>query len=256
MPVALTDIVDPKQRVTVAEFERRLAKLSRRHRTMIRDALGSPPDPSNIPQSLWDRIEREHRAALTILLYGASLATLGVALGRMNRSGTTLDDVESVHQALDQQAAARATWVAESVTGTSRSRLDRLNSEEPPELETVLRETFGSERMSSIARNEAVAAQALGGSSLASVIRQQDGNVTEIWHLGDCEHCEVCPMLHLTAREFWGQWSDGPPLHPNCRCFLQVEFDHPTVLTQQGRVRSRNPSYGIVNQKMSKFARK
>ena len=253
MPWSVLRDINPRERVTVAEFERRIQKLSRRHRGMIRQAMGTPPDPGNVPDTLWKQIEREHKAALMILLFGAALPTFFVALGKLARSGQNVDLPDDLRQTLEEIAAQRANWVAESITNTSRNRLDSWRE---GDMEQTLRDVFGEDRWRSIARNESVAAQSIGGAALAASVRQQGGIVTEIWFLGKCEHCTLCPMLHGTSRDFWGIWTDGPPLHPNCCCNLRVFFEPINVLRDRNLLVRRNPNYAIVNQKMQKVIRR
>lgn len=254
MAATLSAIADLRERVSVLEFERRLTRLSRKHQQLVREYLGTPADPRNVPESVWQEIERQHRAALMILLFGAAIPTLEVAFSRLQRTrGETLDQ-DDVRDQLERLSRRRADWVSESVTNTTRDRLDR-GFENGRDLDDVMREIFEEDRWTAVARNESVAAQSAGGSSVAEAARNVGIPVTEIWYLGKCEHCDTCPMLHGTSREFWGLWTQGPPLHPHCCCHIQVFFDEPDELIRRRLLVSHNPSFAIVDARMQKFGR-
>lgn len=44
-----------------AEFVRRLQALNNHHQAIIREAMGTPPDPANVPEELWERLEADER---------------------------------------------------------------------------------------------------------------------------------------------------------------------------------------------------
>jgi len=253
MATTLQNIADLRERVTVAEFERRLSRLSAKHQRMVREAMGPSADPANVPQSVWDEITRQHKAALFILFMGAAIPTVRFSLSRLDRSGNDLDDPDEVQISLERMARRRADWVSESVTETSRDRFQRNWQSGRFDMEQILRDIFGRDRWNAIARNESTAAQSAGGAAVAEAARAEGIQATEIWYLGKCEHCDTCPMLHGTSRDFWGLWSSGPPLHPNCCCNLQVFFDDPDELRRRRLLVSRNPSYAIVNARMKRF---
>ncbi len=52
----------PQERAAAEkEFKRRLRLLGKKYRPRLTKAMGSPPDPRNIPESLWKEIEEDHK---------------------------------------------------------------------------------------------------------------------------------------------------------------------------------------------------
>jgi AP2 domain len=56
-------------------FAAQLAPLSETEREMIAPFLGNPPDVDNVPESVWDKIQANRRAALFIILMGVFLTS-------------------------------------------------------------------------------------------------------------------------------------------------------------------------------------
>lgn len=52
-----------------AEFAAKLAKAMSRHRAELKDLLGDPPDPDNVPQEFWDKVERETSGEMVMPMF-------------------------------------------------------------------------------------------------------------------------------------------------------------------------------------------
>jgi len=86
---------------------------------------------------------------------------------------------------------------------------------------------FSAERAGSIAATEttrAVSAGELGILALAAeLLDGEDGRRDRVWRTSeDGAVCPVCAPLNRKSEDSWRHaFPDGPPAHPNCRCFLQ-----------------------------------
>jgi len=112
-------------------FAERFARLSARHKRELKQLLGTPPDPRNIPAEFWERVkqETEEEAAallLLILLAGSSQYTkrLEPAIAQSGRDiGQAALQIE---QQLRQWADARATEFSQQYTERSQEIVNRL----------------------------------------------------------------------------------------------------------------------------------
>lgn len=50
------------------DFALRLSRVQTRHRKELEGLLGNPPDPANVPQWFWDKVEKENRETMTAIL--------------------------------------------------------------------------------------------------------------------------------------------------------------------------------------------
>lgn len=118
-----------------ADFAKRFGKVARRHMREFRNLLGDPPDLDSIPQSFWDKMERESDDVLwpiLLLLFGESAEQHGWIGDSMGTSALGW-------------ATERAGRLAESWVGATRARLEKgwdrltnpLRSKESNHEETV-----------------------------------------------------------------------------------------------------------------------
>ncbi len=94
--------------------------------------------------------------------------------------------------------------------------LDEIGGTMPPE---VTAKAFDQARADVIAATEVTRAVTAGETALVVALGIP---ATALWHTAlDDRVCEVCEPLDGVGREVYGMVSpDGPPAHPNCRCFL------------------------------------
>lgn len=221
-------------------WQRQLNRTARRHRQLIREHWGEPPDPRNVPASVWEQIAREQReetAAALLLLFLASATThVRAALGTEPEPGLT--------SVLTQRGAAwarpRAEAVGQAWVDTGREMLLRTAAEQDEQLATPegrplpkttwlarLQQSFGPERAETLAITGTTEAQSAGGDaamSAAGLIALGDLWITE----KDERVCPVCLPLHNTQRATWQLFQpDGPPAHPRCRCHILYARERP-----------------------------
>lgn len=209
---------------------KRFGYLSQQHRREFRDLLGSPPDIANVPQEFWEKVQKEHEAealAMLALLLAASAAQHG------------LDEETATRQARDW-AAERAKQQAGGWVENSQEILRRRQQEwgsrpigtdgaslgggslvpDDDEVDDVLDLLFGEDRIERLVATETTVAQH-AGSELAVAftvgLSRDDKWITE----RDSKVCKVCNSLSNTTRDTWSAlMPDGPPAHPNCRCWI------------------------------------
>lgn len=241
----------PNRRELEARYAKRLGRMSQRHKHELRELLGSPPDPSNVPQSFWEKVRKEMEAENLTLLYLLFLASARYhAFGTYSEKGQDAGIVSTLNQQATGYSKQRAVEVGSSYADTSAVRFETLKQEieqlkqktrpdaptTPPgtvtrfpdlspadkrRIETGLDKVFGPGRASTIAISETTAAQSAGGDAGAKAtfgLSLGDLWITE----ADQRVCPICSPLHRTRREFWGlKYVDGPPAHPNCRCVVK-----------------------------------
>lgn len=92
------------------------------------------------------------------------------------------------------------------------------------ELREVIAGIFTPERAQAIAVTELTRAYATATQIDAEELKAAGLDVREIWHTdNDDLVCDECGPLNGTQRG--EDWEDYPPLHPNCRCSVDVEFN-------------------------------
>lgn len=248
----------PNRRQLETGYAVRMEQLTKKHRRELVRLLGSPPDPSKVPESFWqevrDEMEREN-ATLLLLLFLASARYH--AFGSVKEPTTQSNIGDTLQSEAERYGNERSREVADSYATTSRERFQtfadevrtiqtapasttvdpptipnnappiptvrRLPDLTPEERERITRgfdKVFGKGRAKSIAITETTQAQSAGGD--AGVRHTFGTSLGDLWITeNDARVCPICSPLHRTRREFWGlKYVNGPPAHPNCRCVV------------------------------------
>lgn len=189
--------------------------------------LGDPPNPARVPDSFWSKVEREYRRSLTPLLFLLYLD----AANQLVPDLVTKKDAQ--HWADDY-----AEEIASGVADHSREWFDaaksrHLETEDGATLLDSSRSIFGEPRAQGIAATEVTRASVRGMSDAAeryneSVKDTDDGPRKELvayWNSErDSKVCPICRPLNGKPLRNWGSdFPDGPPAHPNCRCWLDYK---------------------------------
>lgn len=227
------------------QFSTRLGTLSKRHADQLARLLGNPPNVANVPDGFWAQVQREQEdemQALMLLIFLASAdqhataadvdVTAGL-VGRMESQGVAFSRSRAnqvangfIQHSRDMLGNAAQRW---------RDQIDAGNTITQAEVDADIDSIFGNRRMDGIAVNETTQAQYAGGDNLirATVgISQKDRWFTR----SDRHVCSVCSPLHRTLRDVWERdFPQGPPAHPNCRCWIEFEFEQVGPRTKGGQ---------------------
>lgn len=201
-----------------ADLARRLSLASSKRRHEFVALLGEPAAAANVPDSFWQNVEREFEEDLMLgllLILAASSEAHGF---------------ESGSDALAPLAAGRAKEVAQGYVAHSREAAlqafppaggDGATTIPRTEITGRALDIFGPVRDERIAVNEVTWGITRGGefAKLQTVGLSED----DTWHTEqDDKVCSICSPLHETPRSNWKRFfSDGPPAHPFCRCWIQ-----------------------------------
>lgn len=133
--------------------------------------------------------------------------------------GNAPTEAEALRRAVDA-ASRRAAQLADELAQSVADQVAAAG-EAPPDLKTILsgdRATriATTETTRTISGGEIAAADELGTISLQRIGRRP------IWTIEDNAACKICLPLNGTGRDVWGiPFPEGPPAHPNCRCWLE-----------------------------------
>lgn len=233
------------------DFAGELAELTQEQRTRLRQYLGTPPDPSRVPESFWQEIRDDTQrriAAIAYLLFIAA-AEEHASYGGTQATSTSFD-IDATAFALQQ-----AQTMANGYTNASRDRFQAFGRRllEPvvgrPELATptVLATQQLADEVADIIRVESAeriattvttSAQTAGGNAGINAARGDNKsriagmvlhkfwtNHPELTRTGPCPRCEA---LHGEPEERWAEIDSeagsGPPLHDYCACTTNYIF--------------------------------
>ena len=234
-----------------ADVQKRLEQLDERHRAMVRAAIKQYGRVENIPESVWEEIERdtdrELAAAIILLMISADSWSMERLDGQGVRTPELDGAAESGYAAL---AARRAIAISNSTTTTLRNRLERKTSDSrlsgPGDvgdltdagIEEALDEVFSDTRRDGIATDATTrgvsdgqigARDRAAGGDGASTVDGQPMTITLIWRThperSKTGTCPRCTPLNGQPESVWGQvFPEGPgdEAHPNCVCTLDL----------------------------------
>lgn len=199
-----------------ADFARKLGTLSARHRQELQAILDRRRDDaerfergerfdftidSRELADFWRRVQRETEEQLFLVLY---LLFLASADQHAPRSDATFGEA-------GRWAANRAEQVAAGYADHGAQLLAQG---------TAPASIFSPERIAGIAVTETTAAVSAGGEFAVA----QAGGLSEedYWYTKDDNRvCPICGPLHGRPRSTWTSVvPEGPPAHPNCRCWI------------------------------------
>jgi hypothetical protein len=203
-----------------ADFARKLSRVQSRHRHELETLLGTPPDPANVPQEFWDKVEKETKQEILSILL---LIFIG---SHVQHSGIDSEDSRFLAQVW---ASGRAGDVAKRYTLNSvewlSSKAEKWQAEikqgKSPDVTSGLLQIFGPERAERVAITETTAAATAG--SETAVIQNSGLSDDDLWITEDDEKvCPICSPLHLKPRSVWSlKFPQGPPAHVRCRCYIR-----------------------------------
>ncbi len=213
-------------------YIKRLSRLNQRHKRELRQLLGSPPDPSRVPMSFWEKVEREQMEENLLMMYLIFIASASFhAFGTESPAGRDADELQS---AAETYAAGRAAAVARSYAETGRDRLETLQRDIDGrvtpiaigQLEVALDKILGPARAEAVGTSETTAAQTAGGE--AGIEATVGIDQADLWinhpELSRTGPCPICEPLHMLPRSVWESSfpeGPGPSVHPGCVCTIR-----------------------------------
>jgi HK97 family phage portal protein len=90
------------------------------------------------------------------------------------------------------------------------------------DIAAMLEPTFGPVRAESIAVTEITRAYSQAENLSQQMLRDMGLETVRIWNTARDEIAQECPIcwpLDQKTEDEWGEYSDGPPAHPRCRCW-------------------------------------
>lgn len=227
------------RKILPKQFQDRFDRLWKRQRQQLLAIVGQPPDPSKISKSQWKKWQDEQAAALLALMLGYTISQTRLAIEEIQamdiaNSGRLQAGIE---RRITRGMRDRAQFAARSIIQTSQSRLG--NGSRP---EDVLSEA----RSRTIVTTEMTAARSQSIIGMYLELRRIGVACELVWRLRPCQHCEVCPLLDGTTHDYWSQFiTNGPPMHPNCCCQLELIFGERDRLLRRRRIKSGPPARNV-----------
>ena len=193
-------------------FSERLRKLSAKYRREAIKLLGNPPDPDNIPEEFWERMEREIGEQLT--------AAILLIFMMGYRQHAPEEPREEADKEARKYVTDRAHRVAMDMAARTKEYISKLKDLPKPEVVEKVNVILGPERAETVAATETTAATSHSGER--AVIRTVGFTDNDTWFTEkDRRVCPICAPLHNTKRAVWSaKFPDGPPTHPRCRCWI------------------------------------
>lgn len=229
------------------DFARKVSRLMQKHRKELARYLGSPPDPSKVPEEFWQKVQKETEEQIFLLLL---LIFTAASIQHQPADGFAQFQTEEVERFGQQWSESRSREFGQGYTENTRKRLADYSekwraSQEADSQDTSqedLDRLFSPDRAEGIAITETSTAAVAGGEESARV----GGYLTDsdIWYtMQDEGVCPVCLPLHKEPRYIWGKrYRNGPPVHPRCRCHIEYVND-PDFETNIARLDAAQPAW-------------
>ena len=162
----------PNRKKIEKDFHDRMELLSKRHRRELRQLMGTPVDPSLVPEEFWRRVEREaesETAAILLLLFGVGARTAARSVG-----GDYKENETAILSQADTYGTQRSRKVGADYARGARDSFARRSAEwtkqtpepKPPtraEIDQGLDRVFHEPLTKRIVVDETTAAQFNGG---------------------------------------------------------------------------------------------
>ncbi len=206
------------------EMARLFGELLARQVLWILEQLGDPPDASRVDWNKLLTVPEEQIEAIIALLERVFISSAAAVVDEVGIGV----DWGLVNERAIQWAQQYTFELVPGINDTSRRIIRQALSTyfaEPftlAELRERLAPTFGPVRAEMIAVTEITRASVQGELMVADLLRSQGIQTRAIWQTSNDEH--VCPICAPRHNKPQGEgWSDPPPAHQRCRCWLNHE---------------------------------
>lgn len=248
----------PNRNTLEAGFADELGELTQQQRSRLRELMGTPPDPSRVPESFWEEIRRDTQRRLAAILYLLFIASAeqhfelggGQASSSMfDTQATAFANTEAQKMANGYANASRERFVdlATKINAprTSQPELAGPLELDEQEIADEIEDVLSSKSAERIATTSTTAAQTAGGNAGVDAAKGDSGStvaglrVLKVWtnhpeltRSGPCPRCEA---LNGKTSEEWGSIdpaaNSGPPLHDYCACTTNYIFTPATEVS-------------------------
>lgn len=203
---------------------RALGRLGQEQFQALQKALGDPPDINNLPPGYWGDQAKEMQGILQPLIEAIFRAA---AVQIVNDLGIGMEWADF--------NAAAARWARDYSFNLVRGITDKTQAalqeqiagffEDKRTLGDLYKsigELFGPVRAEMIAVTETTRAAVQGELAFADELQKLGLNTTQRWQTSNDDHvCPICGPLDQALRG--NGWTDPPPAHPRCRCWVNTE---------------------------------
>jgi hypothetical protein len=251
----------PQRMAHETDLQRKLSRLSARHRRELRELMGNPPDINRVPSGFWDKVKREREAALLILLLMITTDSQKLHVEQLLPDAFHLDVEDGMSRVAREWSGVRADAVARSNVVTAQRRLAtraeywrRFGGDVPTEqIESDLAGVLGPQIDSVTASTETTRAQTAGVNGAIGAAQAFGIPVRTRWYTrADDRVCPVCAPLHKKHVDLWETVlrnivapggsraiqeilaNGGPPAHGACRCYLITAPEAPARRVRTG----------------------
>ncbi len=210
------------------ELARKLGRLNRVHMARLLELLGDPPDMLNVPPEFWEEAGEElaavirpfaadvYLAAAQRLLDDPTMGVIGVEWGLVNQRAA---------EWARQYSFDLVTGINDTSRAAIREAVENFFAQQQTigELRKKLGEIYSPVRAEMIATTEVTRAAAQGELEFQNQLSALGVQTRQVWQTNIDER--VCPICQPRHRKPQGEgWTDPPPAHVRCRCWLNLEF--------------------------------
>lgn len=231
----------PNRRRWEREMRRAFLNVGKRYTDKLIRYMGTPPNPANIPASVWRALGSDLRERFEPLLQSIYLESVQ----QMIDAATVAVDWTLANESAAAWAKAYSYTLVRQIDATTASRLQdifhgfftergktvgdlrRLIAPEVKDLQVRMRDgttrlLTSAQRAKLIATTEVTRAAVEGEKPIIAQIEDAGIQMVAIWETQrDDKVCPIC--LPRQGKERGDGWEDDPPAHPGCYCNLRYE---------------------------------
>ncbi len=214
-----------------ADFEallaRKLGRLGQSQLKSLLAALGDPPMMEHLPADYFDRMAVEYQGVIQPVLEDVYVKQ-AVALMGLDSHKALAIGWDIINERAAQWARQYSGVLCKNITDNTRTAIRQQvegfyrDARTMGDLEASLGRLFGPVRAEMIAVTEVTRAAAQGELGFAEELRRLGLKTVHIWITSNDDIvCAICGPLH--EKEQGDGWTDPPPAHVRCRCFMTTK---------------------------------
>lgn len=216
--------MEPQNRRDLEEqLARKLGRLQQNQLKRVLDALGDPPRLENLPPGFWDEMGEELRGVVQPVLE----ETFRSQAEGLMRGGIGLD-WNIVNERAAKWARQYSFDLVKGINDNTRRALQEqvagfyADQRTMSDLETSIARLYGPVRAEMIAITEVTRASSQAEQAYAEELRGLGLETTFVWQTSNDDiTCAICGPLHGKVQG--DGWTDPPPAHVRCRCWVNTE---------------------------------